>query len=87
MSFCSTNFNVAKSKAFAWLSEFEFEIRANENFTIVVKEDKTNLKNAVFGPFAENYMRTVKKLKVKDYTYKHYKNRVLCGQRQTKNHF
>ena len=68
-SFSSKGFNVAKQKAFTWLSEFEDEIRAKKRFSVETKESRGNYDNVIFGAFADNYMKTVKKKMVQPNTY------------------
>ena len=60
-SFSSKDFTMAKQKAFSWLSEFEDEIRAKKQFSVEIKENKSSYDNVIFGSFADNYMKTVKK--------------------------
>ncbi len=78
VSFSSTNFEVAKRKAFDWLNLFEREIKINCNFAVVKKDSKTesgaNKKNTIFGPFALSYMQNVKRRMVKENTYKNIMN-------------
>ena len=52
-----------------WLSEFEEEIRAKKQFSVEIKESKSNYDNVIFGSFADNYMKTVKKKMVQPNTY------------------
>ena len=68
-SFSSKDFSVAKQKAFMWLSEFEDEIKAKKQFSVEIKESKSNYDNVIFGSFADNYMKTVKKKMVQPNTY------------------
>ncbi|MBR0188812.1 MAG: hypothetical protein IJQ23_00320, partial [Clostridia bacterium] len=68
-SFSSKDFSVAKQKAFMWLSEFEDEIRAKKRISTEIKESKGNYDNVIFGSFADNYMKTVKKKMVQPNTY------------------
>lgn len=68
-SFSSKDFSIAKQKAFTWLSEFEDEIRAKKEFSVETKESKGNYDNVIFGAFADNYMKTVKKKMVQPNTY------------------
>ena len=83
-SFSSKDFSVAKQKAFSWLSTFEHEIRANENFVIMKRTEKGDYyenNNIMFSSFAHNYLYNVKKPMVVQYTFDNiiniYKNHVL----------
>ena len=68
-SFSSKDFSIAKQKAFTWLSKFEDEIRVKKQFSVEIKESKGNYNNVIFGAFADNYMKTVKKKMVQPNTY------------------
>ena len=83
VSFSSTNFEVAKRKAFEWLNTFEGEIKANVNFAVVKKGEENTFyenKNVMFTSFAHNYLYNVKKPMVVQYTFDNiiniYKNHV-----------
>ena len=83
VSFSSTNFEVAKRKAFEWLNTFEGEIKANVNFAVVKKGEENIFyenKNVMFTSFAHNYLYNVKKPMVVQYTFDNiiniYKNHV-----------
>ena len=72
VSFSSTNFEVAKRKAFEWLNTFEGEIKANVNFAVVKKGEENIFyenKNVMFTSFAHNYLYNVKKPMVVQYTF------------------
>lgn len=75
VSFSSTNFEIAKQKAFAWLSVFESQIKPNVNFTVLSKSESDLFsvnKRIVFKTFADNYIYNVKKNMVKPVTFKSY---------------
>ena len=83
VSFSSTNFEVAKRKAFDWLNTFEGEIKANVNFAVVKKGEENIFyenKNVMFTSFARNYLYNVKKPMVVQYTFDNiiniYKNHI-----------
>ena len=72
VSFSSTNFEVAKRKAFDWLSTFEEQIKPQVHFTVLSKSDSEKFsagKNTLFKPFADKYLYTIKKKAVKDITF------------------
>ena len=77
VSFSSTNFEVAKRKAFDWLSTFEEQIKPQVHFTVLSKSDSEHFnisKNIIFKQFADDYMFKVKIKRVKPITFKTYKN-------------
>ena len=76
MSFSSKDFEKAKQKAFAWLSTFEGQIKANYNFTVLSKAESEKFsvnKHIVFKSFADEYIYKVKKNRVKPSTFNSYR--------------
>lgn len=75
MSFSSTDFEEAKRKAFAWLSEFESQIKPNVHFTVLSKRESEHFnvsKKVLFKTFADEFMYKIKKKRVKPETFKSY---------------
>ena len=76
MSFSSKDFKKAKQKAFAWLSTFEGQIKANYNFTVLSKAESEKFsvnKYVVFKTFADEYIYKIKKNRVKPSTFNSYR--------------
>ncbi len=77
VSFSSTNFEVAKRKAFTWLNTFESQIKPEVHFTVLSRADIENFnisKKVTFKEFADNYVYNVKKKMVKEVSFRNYKN-------------
>lgn len=80
MSFSSTDFEEAKRKAFAWLSEFESQIKPNVHFTVLSKRESEHFnvsKKVLFKTFADEFMYKIKKKRVKPISFKTYENKYL----------
>ena len=76
VSFSSTNFEVAKRKAFEWLSTFEEQIKPQVHFTVLTKSDSEHFnisKNIVFKQFADDYVYNIKKKRIKETTFRSYR--------------
>ena len=76
-SFSSKDFSMAKQKAFTWLSEFESQIKPNVHFTVLSEKDSERFsvsKNTLFKPFADDYVYNIKKKRLKEVSFRNYKN-------------
>ncbi|MBQ6979823.1 MAG: tyrosine-type recombinase/integrase family protein [Clostridia bacterium] len=76
VSFSSTNFEVAKRKAFDWLNTFEEQIKPNVHFTVLSKSDSEHFnisKNIIFKQFADDYVYNIKKKHIKETTFRSYR--------------
>ena len=76
-SFSSKDFSIAKQKAFMWLSEFESQIKPNVHFTVLSQSESERFsvsKNTLFKPFADDYVYNIKKKRLKEVSFRNYKN-------------
>lgn len=76
VSFSSKDFEKAKQKAFAWLSTFEEQIKANYNFTVLSRSESEKFsanKYLTFKSFADEYIYKIKKNRVKQSTFNSYR--------------
>ncbi len=77
VSFSSKNFEEAKRKAFEWLGRFEEHIRPQVHFTVLSKSESEHFnisKKVGFKSFADDYIYSVRKKRVKALTFTTYKN-------------
>lgn len=76
MSFSSADFLEAKRKAFAWLEQFEGQIKPDVHFTVLSKRESEKYsasQDVNFKRFADSFMFDVKAKRVKPETFKAYR--------------